>query len=397
MKRCPWTSIAISSLSLAVVAAIGGCKTGGAVESATLNTPTQPDGPSSIEHDPELGESIWPGEEAATQGISANLQAAVKAHHQSSGKARRDAHPKAHGCVLAEFKVNETLSANLQHGVFQPGASYPAWIRFSNGDSDPDRADGKGDGRGMAIKLMNVPGQKLLDDEQGTQDFVMINHPVFFINDPKKYLDLTTALGSSNPLVKLGAPGALGFEGSAIAAAILLKKIANPLTTRYWSMVPYQLGTGDDRQVMKYSAKPCMASSNIPSPVQLLDKNYLSKSMKKTLDNGGACFEFLVQARDPRTVGADALGIESSTTEWSESEAPFVKVATVTIKKQQFSSTAQQNFCENLSFTPWHAVADHRPLGGVNRIRRVVYKEISTLRRGLNHVTATEPTGNETF
>jgi hypothetical protein len=70
--------------------------------------------------------------------------------------------------------------------MFVPGTTYQAWIRFSNGSGDPTRADIKRDARGMAIKVMGVPGKKLLDDESAatTQDFIMINHPVFFATDP---------------------------------------------------------------------------------------------------------------------------------------------------------------------------------------------------------------------
>jgi len=44
-------------------------------------------------------------------------------------------------------------------GVFQPGSRCPAWIRFSNGASDPNRPDIAGDARGMAIKRMGCLGR----------------------------------------------------------------------------------------------------------------------------------------------------------------------------------------------------------------------------------------------
>ena len=40
---------------------------------------------------------------------------------------------------------------------------------------------------------------------------------------------------------------------------------------------------------------------------------------------------------------------------------------------------------------------EHRPLGGVNRTRRVVYEVISELRHGLNGTPRREPTGDEVF
>ena len=29
--------------------------------------------------------------------------------------------------------------------------------------------------------------------------------------------------------------------------------------------------------------------------------------------------------------------------------------------------------CEALVFTPWHCLADHQPLGSINRLRKAVY------------------------
>ncbi len=350
-----------------------------------------------IEFDAELGESPWPEEGATTLAITESIQQTIKSRYANDLPALRHVHSKAHGCVLADFQVNKTLQDEHQQGIFQPGASYKAWIRFSNGDSDATREDKEGDGRGMAIKLMGVPGEKLLPDESHTQDFVMINHPVFFINDPQKYLSLIESLSSSSLLDRLSAPLSLGIEGSIIAAKINGKKIRNPLYARYWSMVPYQLGAGSNRRAMKYSAKPCSQLDNTPQSDQLQDPNYLRTAMKKHLGADNACFDFLIQTRDTRTAASTALSVEMATNEWEESVAPFFKVATITIPKQDFDKPEQHKFCENLSYTPWHSVFEHRPLGGVNRIRKVVYTSTANLRRSMNAVTPTEPTGNEVF
>ena len=130
-------------------------------------------------------------------------------------------------------------------------------------------------------------------------------------------------------------------------------------------------------------------NSSIPSHP---DPNYLRKAMAATLTADDACFEFLVQTRQ-----SSSMKVEDSKTEWKESEAPFIKVATITIPRQTFDSAAQMAFCDNLSFTPWHALPQHRPLGGVNRVRRTVYERISNRRHELNHVPREEPTGDETF
>ena len=38
----------------------------------------------------------------------------------------------------------------------------------------------------MAIKLMGIAGTKLMDDEQN-EDFILISHPVFFVDDLERY------------------------------------------------------------------------------------------------------------------------------------------------------------------------------------------------------------------
>src|SRR5882762_1133503 len=77
-------------------------------------------------------------------------------------KALRDQHAKQHGCVRATFMVRRDLPPELGVGVFRPGAKYDATIRFSNAAGDV-HADRRPDGRGMAIKLHGVEGDKLLD------------------------------------------------------------------------------------------------------------------------------------------------------------------------------------------------------------------------------------------
>ena len=334
--------------------------------------------------DAGLGEKLYPDESIYADKIAAEIEKSIGKQY-AAGSARRDAHPKAHGCVKAEFHVLATTPSQLAKGMFVPDKTYPAWIRFSNGSSDATKADSKGDARGMAIKILDVAGNKLLEDENqaSTQDFIMINHPVFFANEPKSYLSLITKI-NGNLLQKALIPFALGFKGTKIALQTTRSKIPNPMQTRYFSMVPYQLGTGADRLAVKYSARSCSnATDPIPSNPE---HDYLRSALKNTLQKGDACMEFLVQ---PRT--SNDMAIEDSMTEWKESKAPFVKVATIRIPRQEFDTPEQNKFCENLSFSPWHALAEHRPLGVTNRMRKVIYDHISRVRHEMNSVVRQEP------
>lgn len=327
--------------------------------------------------DAELGEHLYPEEQALAEEIGKVIERSLRQRY-ATGAILRDAHPKAHGCVTAEFRVSDTLPDTLSHGVFVPGATYPAWIRFSNGSRDATRSDIKGDARGMAIKLRGVPGVSLPSEEDeteksATQDFILISHPVFFANDPRRYLSVVTRASSESAASKLLIPFDLGLRGALIALKTSRKKIANPLQTRYWSTVPYQLGTGLTRQAVKYSARACTATAE-PLPDRP-GPNFLRDALRTTLQNGDACMEFLIQ---PRT--SVELSVEDSMTEWTELEAPFYKVATIHIPRQTFDTPEQNALCETLAFNPWHALPEHRPLGITNRLRKVIYGRISQVR-----------------
>jgi hypothetical protein len=327
--------------------------------------------------DATLGEQAYPEEQALAEAIGAAIEESLRSQYASE-PVLRDAHPKAHGCVRAEFRVSPTLPPALARGVFVPGASYPAWIRFSNGSRDATRPDIKGDARGIAIKLQQVPGTSLLGEDDArlgnTQDFILISHPVFFANDPRRYLSVVTRASSDSATSKLLIPFHLGLRGSLIALATSRRVISHPLQTRYWSTVPYQLGSGPERQAVKYSVRACSPAVD-PLPAQP-GTNFLRERLRATLQEGDACLEFLVQ---PRT--STSMSVEDSMTEWREQEAPFHKVATLHIPRQTFDTPEQDAFCEALSFNPWHALPDHRPLGVTNRLRKVIYEQISRVRR----------------
>jgi hypothetical protein len=371
-------------LAFSLALALGGCsveqvKKAAPETSAASNVIVYPD------IDPALGEHLYLNEKPIAEELSVVIENSIRKQY-NLGNAHRDAHPKAHGCVKAEFHVLEALPEPLAKGLFIPGKTYQAWIRFSNGSSDPTRADIKKDARGMAIKVLGVPGEKLLedDDHATTQDFIMINNPVFFANDPARYLSFMHDANSDSFYGKLLIPFALGAKGTLIALKTSSKRISNPLQTRYWSMVPYQLGASSDRQAVKYSARACSATTD-PMPASP-GHDFLRDALRNTLQTGDACMEFLVQ---PRT--SNSMDVEDSMTEWKEAQAPFYQVAKIRIPQQIFDTPEQNEFCENLSFSPWHALPEHKPLGVTNRLRKVIYEHISRVRHEMNSAKRQEP------
>jgi hypothetical protein len=54
-------------------------------------------------------------------------------------------------------------------------------------------------------------------------------------------------------------------------------------------------------------------------------------------------------------------------------------------------------FANQLSYNPWHTIAEHRPLGNQSRARHRMYLVLSGLRHSMNAVPHYEPTGDEVF
>jgi len=268
---------------------------------------------------------------------------------------------------------------------------YDAWIRYSNGNGTP-QPDAVGDGRGMAIKLMGVMGKKLLAAEidAQTQDFLMINHPVFFVDTAANYVTFQRELAGGDIVpyfIGIRNPKTWHLRGLEIATEITAKKPESPLELQYYSMAAILFG----ERAVKVSAKPCALHPGVYKRTD--SPSFMADNMEAALKSGPSCFDFMVQLQ---TSPAD-MPVEDVTKVWSEEASPFVHVAKIEIPSQAFRSEEQMRFCENLSFTPWHALPEHRPLGGINRLRKVVYETISTLRHDLNHAPRQEPQAGANF
>ena len=338
------------------------------------------------------------GEEYIPVGEAAQIDQIVALHRDVQEKADRKhtpiprgQHPKQHGLVRAQFIVEPNLPAQLRHGIFGQPQTFQALIRFSNGRSQNDNHR---DAHGMAIKLLGVKGEKVLETEPDaqTQDFIMIDNPVFFVKNVHDYLPLMKSfhrVAAGNFIIR----GLTGLKlllspnyKYRLLRATGSKRPESPLQIRYWSTTPSRLGLG----AMKFSARPQLAG--VAPPAKSTSKDKLRLAMSAHLEQHEALFDFLVQLQnDP-----DTLPVEDPTVPWDTAAAPFIKVATIRIPIQSFESKEQMEFGENLSFTPWHAVSDLRPLGGINRARKKVYEAISARRHELNGVSMEEPSLSET-
>lgn len=321
--------------------------------------------------DTGLGEVEYPGENEIALAIADLIEDFVR-RRDAGGPLHRDVHPKAHGCLKAKLHVNADLPKDLQTDVFQPGAVRDAWVRYSNSAPAP-RSDQARDGRGMAIKVLGPPGERIRADADHpfAQDFILINHPVFFISDPADYLTFLRRTFSDSIVDKALIPLALGIRGSAIALATAVKPLVPLQCMRFWSTVPYAWGKGKFHAV-KYSVRPLDGAAGEAVGA---GPDALRDGLRDALDQRAIVLQFEVQRR------AAQHSVEDSMTEWNEADAPFEPVAQLVIPRQRFDTPARDARAEAMAFNPWHCSPEHRPLGVINRMRLAIYERVANARR----------------
>jgi len=307
------------------------------------------------------------------------------------GKFERGGNTKTHGLVRGTVTIRDDLPPHMRVGLFASPADFPAWIRFSGPGPDVPR-DIQDVGFGsMALKIMGVPGPKIMDDEKHTQDMMGVVTPTFVTRNTRDNARLQDWSLRDLPIFYFLNP----FDSHLLdflMQGLWNETQYNPLGQRYYSCVPYLLGEG---QAMQYSFVPrTEVDREIPGiPFGRVPDNYLRDNMVKTLSKKGVEFDLALQLQtDPHRMPIENAGVR-----WPEKLSPWISAATIRIPRQKFDSQAQFDFTRQLTINPWHCLHEHRPLGNQSRARRRMYYELSRLRLRMNETQHAEPTGDEVF
>ena len=287
--------------------------------------------------------------------------------------------------------MHDGLPAHLRHGIFAEPKTYRAWVRFSGPGPyvTPDIEDVGF--MSISIKLLGVPGPKLMEEERHTQDFTCVSTPTFVTQDTKSNAHLQKWSVKNAQLfhfLNLTQPHLLDL----IMQGLWIKTQSSPFEAPYFSCVPYLLGEG---QAMQYSVWP---TSTTRTPIPRLPlrppDDYLRDAMVAAL---------AARRRHARLPGAgadrSASACRSRTTACSgpsgcRRESRWRRCG---FRGSASIQPAQIAFARRLSYNPWHCVPEHRPLGNQSRARRRMYYELSQLRHRMNDVPHYEPTGDEVF
>ncbi len=180
-------------------------------------------------------EQELPEEPRWTQEIIDEIAAFMKENWLPGG-VQRFGNTKTFGVVRGEFRVLPDLPDHLRQGVLATERTYPAWVRFSGPGpyAPPDLYDyGQ---CSVGIKLIDVPGRKLLNDERFTQDLIMVSPASFVTPNVRENAKLQRYVRARTNLFSFINPMDTHLL-AALMQALYSRMQTSPLETRYYSDV----------------------------------------------------------------------------------------------------------------------------------------------------------------
>jgi hypothetical protein len=97
--------------------------------------------------------------------------------------------------------------------------------------------------------------------------------------------------------------------------------------------------------------------------------------------NTGAKYEFKIQLG----TSPEHHPTEDGSVVWDEATAPYQTIATIEFSPQDPFTSERRTFWEDrMKLSPWDALAEHRPLGSINRLRKIVYDMSRKKRESVN-------------
>jgi hypothetical protein len=97
----------------------------------------------------------------------------------------------------------------------------------------------------------------------------------------------------------------------------------------------------------------------------------------------GAKYEFRIQLG----TSPEHHPTEDGSVVWDEVTAPYQTIATVEFPPQDSLTAERRTFWEDkMRLSPWNALAEHQPLGSINRLRKTVYDMSRKKREAINAI-----------
>ena len=337
-------------------------------------------------------ETLETSEEQVKSKLLATFRKIITATRRDLGHASRGVHAKSHALLDGRIHIPSGLPPELAQGLFAHPGSFRVTARLSAIPGDPLR-DAVSGPRGFALKIHDVPGA-LLDDNRGVavQDFLFANGTVFGAPDAKGFLQMLRVLALTTDRAE-GAKALLSRSlrflqrvlsrfAARSSALDALGGFAptHPLGDRFHSQVPVRFGA----YIGKLDLVPESESFRRLTG-RMIDIDHdpiaIRRAIQRVMAQEGGRMSLRVQlCRD-----LEKQPVEAATVEWNETLSPFQTIASIEFPPQvSWSESRSREIDDSLSFSPWHGLVAHRPLGNIMRARRAAYPFSSQLRGRLN-------------
>ena len=343
-------------------------------------------------------------DEAVTaDGLVATLRAISETTYRDGGRPLRSVHAKSHALLTGDIEILAGLPSVLAQDLFAQPATCPVAMRISTipGDLLDDNVSVPS---GLALKIIGVPGERLEGSEdEATQDFVMVNGPVFGVPTGEAFLKslklvaattdqaegakkvLSSVLQSVESLVE-------AFGGkSATLVQMGGHPETHPLGETYYTQAPLRYGA----YIAKFALFPVSPelTALTDAPVDLSGgPDGLRQATIAFFQAHGGVWDLRAQL----CTDLETMPVEDSTVQWPEDKSPYVTVVRISVAPQEAWSEAKSKvFDDGLSFSPWHGLAAHRPLGSIMRLRKPAYRMSARFRFERNGCRMREPKSSE--
>jgi len=281
-----------------------------------------------------------------------------KSRKYGSGRAL---HRKQLAALRAQFEVLADLPEHARHGLFAAPASYPAWLRLSNGGADR-LSDARPDIRGFSFKVFGPTGPAALGGTATTQDFLLINHAAFSFATAEEFVSLA--------LAAIAGPGKLLRHLAAryglFGALRQIKKFAGTVGKPFSGFA-----TEDFHSAAPFACGPFAARARLlPASSEKHPEacNDWGKDFQQRVSKDSLSFDFQLQF----FVNETLTPIENPTVDWPEAVAPYLTVGRLIVPRQDADAAFAQEV-EAGHFDIWGGLAAHRPLGEIMRARKAAY------------------------
>lgn len=338
-------------------------------------------------------------EAETTRGLIETMRSINERTLADGGHAIRSVHAKTHGILVGELEV-EALPEFLAQGLFSKAGRYPVVMRFSTipGDILDDSVSTP---RGLAIKIVGVQGDRLQGSESDvTQDLVLVNGPAFGAPNAKKFLSTLKLLAKTTDraegLKKVVSGTMRGVQSvieattgapNATVATLGGQPETHILGETFYSQAPVRFGN----YIAKLAVAPVSAELTALTQAPLNANGAPDRLQEAVVDffrrNGGTW-----EVRAQLCTDLDDMPVENAATVWPEDKSPYRPLARITVKPQTaWSASRSAAVDDGMSFSPWHGLDAHRPLGSIMRVRKMAYEMGRRFRAEKNGLSIQEP------